>query len=126
MLGTWYPDENIVLAAHDAMLKQFGGYPGFETGMDVFKVVLEEAKETKGSYRKAAVFLKRLVEVRIFCDGNHRTAYLVTDMFLRLNGETIKIEDQRKVIRFIKDIRQYNIDEIEAWLKNGETTERPD
>jgi len=102
------------------MTAQFGGFSGFETGLGVFNVVLNEVKKTKGLYRKAAVFLKRIVEVRIFGDGNHRTAYGVTDVFLRENGAKIRIENEKRIIRFIKEIKQYSIDQIEAWLKNGE------
>lgn len=101
------------------MLSEFGGFSGFETGVNVFKVILNEVKKERGIYRKAAVLLKRIIEVRIFCDGNHRTAYGVTDVFLRENGVKIKIEKQQKIIRFIREIRQYDIDEIEAWLKDG-------
>lgn len=115
----WYPDINLVLKIHDEMLSEFGGFSGFETGVNVFKVILNEVKKERGIYRKAAVLLKRIIEVRIFCDGNHRTAYGVTDVFLRENGVKIKIEKQQKIIRFIREIRQYDIDEIEAWLKDG-------
>jgi hypothetical protein len=32
----------------------------------------------------------------------------------------MKITNTEKIIRFIKDIRQYEIDEVEAWLEYGE------
>lgn len=117
----WYPDDAFVVQAHDEMLKRYGGYPGFERGIGQFSLVLAEVKADRGSiYRKAAILLQRLVNVRIFQDGNHRTAYEVTDTFLRMNGERIKTTDEQKVIRFIKDIKQYSIDQIEGWLESGE------
>ena len=115
----WYPDQNLVFQIHEEMISEFGGFRGFETGLSVFNVILNEAKETKGICRKAAVFLKRIVEVRIFCDGNHRTAHGVADVFLRENGAKIMIEEKEKIIRFIKEVKQYSIDQIEAWLKDG-------
>jgi len=57
---------------------------------------------------------------RIFKDGNHRTAFEIAKIFLEMDGKKMKITDTEKIIRFIKDIRQYNIDEIENWLENGE------
>jgi prophage maintenance system killer protein len=121
----WYPNKEFVFQIHEEMITEFGGYRGFETGLDVFNVVLKEAKKTKGIYRKAAVFLQRIVEVRIFCDGNHRTAYGVTDVFLRENGAKIRMENKETIIRFIKEIKQYSIDQIEAWLENGEIPQGP-
>jgi death-on-curing protein len=107
------------------MLSEFGGHAGFERGNQLFDVVLKEVKRTKGIYGKAAVLLRRLIDVRIFCDGNHRTAYAITDIFLRINGERISIDDEQKVIRFIKDIKSYNLIEIEAWLRDGKVPKRP-
>ena len=52
-------------------------------------------------------------------DGNRRTAYEVTDTFLRMNGKRIKIADKQNIIRFIKDINQYSIEQVEDWLENG-------
>jgi prophage maintenance system killer protein len=102
------------------MLKKYGGYLGFERGISLFDVVLAEVKASRGTiYRKAAIFLKRIVSVRIFQDGNHRTAYEVTDTFLRMNGGATKIIDKQKVIRFIKNIDQYNIEQVEDCLQNG-------
>lgn len=116
----WYPTRNFVSKAHDIMLAGFGGYPGFERGLVVFDVILEEAKRERGIYRKAAIFLRGIVIDRIFKDGNHRTAFEVTKTFLEMNGKKMKISNTERIIRFIKDIRQYNIDEVENWLKNGE------
>ena len=94
---------------------------GIERGIGQFDLVLAEVKASRGSvYRKAAMLLQRMVNVRIFQDGNHRTAYEVADTFLRMNGKRIKIADQQKVIRLIKDIKQYSIEQIASWLENGE------
>lgn len=122
----WYPDENFVIKAHEIMLKKYGGYPGFAIGIEAFKHILGEVKSTKGIYRKAAILLRKLVTVRIFQNGQHRTAFEVTKTFLEMNDAKMKIQDKKEIIKFIKDIRYYDIDEIEAWLRDGEVPERPD
>lgn len=102
------------------MLEQFGGYEGFERGIDPFHAVLAEVKASRGSiYRKAAIFLQRMIDVRIFQDGNHRTAFEVTDTFLRMNGEKIKITNEKETIALVKNIQQYSIGQIGGWLENG-------
>lgn len=116
----WYPNDAFVIQTHEEMLKEYGGYAGFERGIIQFHVVLAEVKASKGTiYRKAAILLQRMVNVRIFADGNHRTAYGVTGTFLRENGKRMKIANEQKIIRFIKDIKQYNIEQVEDWLENG-------
>jgi death-on-curing family protein len=106
------------------MIEKFGGRSGFDRGIAVFDAILEEVKKTKGIYRKAAVLLRRLATGRIFDDGNHRTAFEVTFTFLQLNDAEMKVKDTQKIIRFIKDILFYDINEIEAWLKNGQVPQR--
>lgn len=103
------------------MLKKYGGYPGFERGIQVLKYIIEDAKREKGIYRKAAVILRRLITDRIFKDGNHRTAQVISQAFLEINGKKMKVQNPEEIIRFIKNIRHYDIDEIEEWLKNGVT-----
>jgi len=72
--GIWCPDEAIVVHMHETMLEKYGGWPGFERGIIVFRSVLADMKAAKGIYRKAAFLLRRIVTGRIFKDGNHRTA----------------------------------------------------
>lgn len=117
----WYPDDAFVVLTHEEILKKYGGYPGFERGIEPLSLVLAEVKADRGSvYRKAAILIQRMVNIRIFQDGNHRTAFEVTDTFLRMNGEGIKIPDKQKVIRLIKSVKQYNVEQIEGWLESGE------
>lgn len=117
----WYPDEKIVDEMHKAMLKKYGGWPGYECGIEVFSHILAEAKKAKGIYNKAAVFLRNIVAGRIFIDGNHRTAQAVTETFLEMNDSQMKVDDADQIIIFIKHILEYNIEEIAEWLENGTT-----
>lgn len=97
----WYPTRNFVSRVHEIMIERFGGYPGFERGLGVFDVILEEAKSERSIYRKAAMFLTGIVVGRIFKDGNHRTVFEVTKTFLEINGRKMKINNTEKIIRFI-------------------------
>jgi prophage maintenance system killer protein len=118
---TWYPNAELVLKIHETMLEKYGGWPGFERGMTGFQNIITEMKATKGIYRKAAILLRETVTGRIFKDGNHRTAQALTETFLEMNNAQMKVQDPKEIIRFIKNILYYNIDEIEAWLKHGKT-----
>jgi prophage maintenance system killer protein len=118
---TWYPNEELVLKIHETMLIKYGGWSGFERGINVFQTIITEMKAAEGIYCKAAILLRRTVTGRIFKDGNHRTAQALTETFLEMNNTQMKIQDPKEIIRFIKNILYYNIDEIEAWLKHGKT-----
>jgi prophage maintenance system killer protein len=118
---TWYPNEELVQKIHETMLEKYGGWPGFERGMNVFQSIITEMKAARGIYRKAAILLRGVVTGRIFKDGNHRTAQALTETFLEMNNAPMYIQDSKEIIRFIKNILYYNIDEIEAWLKHGKT-----
>ena len=80
---------------------------------------IEEARKAEGIYFKAAILLKMIATTRIFQDGHHRTAYITTKTFLEKNDATFKEKDERKIIKFIKDIRKYDIEQVKDWLENG-------
>ena len=115
----WYPPDWFIVAAHDVMIEPIGGWDGFDVGLKPYIYFLEEAKAAEGIYRKAAILLKDIAISRIFQDGHHRTAYIVTKTFLEKNDVEFNGKEPQRIIRFIKDIRKYNIEEIEGWIKNG-------
>jgi hypothetical protein len=41
-----------------------------------------------------------------------------------MNNAQMKVQETEEIIRFIKHILEYDLEEIAEWLKNG-TTERP-
>jgi prophage maintenance system killer protein len=95
----WYPDEKLVLEVHETMLEKYGGWQGYECGIEVFSHILADAKKAKGIYNKAAVFLRKLVVGRIFVDGNHRTAQAITETFLEMNNAQMKVQETEEIIR---------------------------
>lgn len=46
---------------------------------------------------------------------------MITETFLEMNNMQMKIQKSKEIIKFIKGILCYNIDEIEEWLKYGTT-----
>ena len=116
----WYPPDWFLEQINKLMIERYGGYTGFESGLEPYHHFVEEAKNTEGIYRKGAVLLKDIATSRIFQDGHHRTAYIVVKTFLEKNDAVFKENDEQKIIKFIKDIRTFSIDEIYSWLENGE------
>jgi prophage maintenance system killer protein len=112
---TWYPNAELVLKIHEIMLQKYGGWPGFERGMNVFQSILAEMKVAKGIYRKAAILLRGIVTGRIFKDGNHRTAQALTETFLEVNNASMYIQGSKEIIRFIKSILHYKLGLLKAF-----------
>jgi prophage maintenance system killer protein len=116
----WYPPEWFVIEVHDAMIERIGGWKGLDVGLAPYQHFLEEVKAAEGIYLKAAILLKDIATSRMFQDGHHRTAYIVTKTFLEKNDAEFAVKAEHDIIRFIKDIRKYSIKEIKGWIQNGE------
>ena len=115
----WYPPAWFLVKVHDIMIERVGGYTGFDVGLAPYDCFIEEAKAAEGINLKAAILLKSIATSRIFQDGHHRTAYIITKTFLEKNDAEFKEKDDQKIIRFIKGIRAYDVEQIKGWLKNG-------
>ena len=84
--------------------------------------VIEECQKSKGgTYDKAVILLKGIVQKHSFASGNRRTAFIVTKDFVISNSERFKIKDDPKYARVMIGIREgyYSDKEINEWIKNG-------
>jgi death on curing protein len=117
---TAYPTLVEVLAVHDRMLQDFGGASGVRD-----PGALESAlhRPRTGYYdddvAEAAALLESLLVNHPFVDGNKRTAYAVTDIFLRLNGRRVvaATEDAYRLIIDVLAAGEGRFDRIESWLR---------
>ncbi|GAB6040824.1 type II toxin-antitoxin system death-on-curing family toxin [Endothiovibrio diazotrophicus] len=83
-----------VLAIHERLIARFGGAPGLrDPGL------LDSAlyRPRSGYYddiaQMAAALFESLINNHPFVDGNKRVAFFVSDVFLRLNGWKLDVED---------------------------------
>ena len=85
-----------VLAMHARLIKVFGGQAGLRD-----RGLLESAlhRPQTGYYPDLAEMATALFESLIinhpFVDGNKRVAFFATDVFLRLNGWRLDVDDER-------------------------------
>ena len=117
--GFWYPNERFLEETHELVIREYGGHSGYEVGFDPLKIILEKTKATEGAFLKAAILLRDIITVRMYRDGNHRTALLTCETFLNENGKELWTENSQTLYMFIKEILNYSIDEIAEWLENG-------
>jgi prophage maintenance system killer protein len=75
--------------------------------------------ESKGLTYQAAMLMKELAELHAFDGGNHRTAFVVTVLFLRQNGKRMKIGRFGDAYAFIRDLESKSIEQIQEWIERG-------
>jgi death-on-curing protein len=68
---------------------------------------------------KAASLLYEILKLHPFLDGNKRTGYEATDVFLRLNGYflDVKQDDAVKTTLTIAECSM-NLEQTSSWVKN--------
>jgi death-on-curing protein len=90
-----------VLELHDDQISSFGGTPGVRDE-GLLESALAQPQSTFGSEylhptiaEQAAAYLYHIAMNHPFIDGNKRSAFAVTDTFLRLNGFSLNLTDDR-------------------------------
>ena len=115
-------DEADVLAIHDRLLAEHGGAEGLRD-----KTVLHSALGRPQHHRAytdadvvdlAAVYTAGIVRNHPFVDGNKRTGFVATELFLRLNGCELTADDANCVLTMLS-VAAGDIDEdtFAAWLR---------
>ncbi len=90
-----------VLELHADQISSFGGTPGVRDE-GLLESALAQPQATFGGdflhrtiSEQAAAYLYHIAMNHPFIDGNKRTAFAVTDTFLRLNACTLNLTDDR-------------------------------
>ncbi|MBW2178007.1 MAG: type II toxin-antitoxin system death-on-curing family toxin [Deltaproteobacteria bacterium] len=116
-------DINVVLAVHEQQISEHGGLQGIrDLGM------IESALGRPQNFQQyndpdlfdlVAAYGFGLARNHGFIDGNKRTAYVVTRLFLVLNGQDIRASAVEKVIMFAK-VAKCEIDQagLSSWLRS--------
>lgn len=74
------------------------------------------AYEGASLIRQAATLLWGLISNHPFLDGNKRTAYVVTQAFLRANGATIVASEDTRFDLIVAIATGLVVDDVESWL----------
>ena len=70
---------------------------------------------------EAAALWESMAQNHPFIDGNKRTAFAVTDVFLKMNGILITAspEDTVSFVYSLYDAQTFNFEELAAWLRDN-------
>jgi death on curing protein len=115
-------DLNVVLAIHEQQIAEHGGLLGIRD-LGAIQSALQRPRNllqygTPDIFDLAAEYGFGLARNHGFTDGNKRTAYVVTRLFLVLNGRDIHVPSMEKVLTF-ESAGKGEIDQkaLAAWLR---------
>ena len=111
-----------VIAFHDDQIKIFGGAEGIR---DLGQLASAMFRPQSGYYddliAEAAALWESLAVNHPFVDGNKRTSFIVTDVFLQLNGLLIDAADD-DIWKFklgLFETGEFNFQNLEIWLRKN-------
>ena len=110
------------LTFHADQIQRYGGDEGIRD-----PGALESAlfRPQTGYYNdlisEAAALWESMAQNHPFIDGNKRTAFAVTDVFLKMNGILITAspEDTASFVYSLYDARAFNFEELATWLRDN-------
>lgn len=124
MIGPIWVDASVALAIHDEQLAEHGGASGirdanaFESAMA--RPINLAAYGEPDMAAMAAAYAFGLARNHAFVDGNKRTAYVVAEMFLALNGIALTSSDADGILTFVAlaagDLGE---DELADWFRHN-------
>ena len=115
-----FPTIDEVVDVHDDLIREFGGSMGLRD-MGALESALwrPQMGYYDGLIEEAAAMLESLAMNHPFVDGNKRTAFASTEMFLGLNGSFIDC-DSYEAYRFFMGLFETNsfrFAELRSWLE---------
>ncbi|MHA1450357.1 MAG: type II toxin-antitoxin system death-on-curing family toxin [Candidatus Hodarchaeales archaeon] len=120
----FYITKEQVLSVYDKVITKFGGERGI-ISEDILEQCLEipyQKYYDKEIYQsieeKAAAFLFNIINLHPFVDGNKRTGYIITRVFLLMNGYDFNCTEEERY-NFIIGIasNEENLESTIAWIR---------
>jgi prophage maintenance system killer protein len=117
------PTADEVIEIHDEIEEQ---YDLKHTGAAVaspwleLREILEDIEEYDGTYLRAAGLLRHILTAHVFEDGNKRTAWTTTVLYLENHDAEPAVRERDEAEQVLKRIRRFDVDEIAKWLANGD------
>jgi death-on-curing protein len=116
--------EKTVLHIHDAQLAEHGGSVGVrDTGLlqsDLAHPLNLFSYQKPDICELAVAYAERIAKNHPFIDGNKRTAYVVMQLFLNLNGFKFVAKKEERVTKFVQlASSEISAKDFATWLDNN-------
>lgn len=123
-------DHSVLLAVHDEQLVEHGGIAGVrDEGMFISAMSRAQNLAVYGQPDHAdlaAAYGVGLAKNHPFADGNKRTAFVAVELFLRLNGYSLRASDMDCILTMLS-VAAGDMDEASfaAWLRANSEKRTP-
>ncbi|WP_136689414.1 type II toxin-antitoxin system death-on-curing family toxin [Halorhabdus amylolytica] len=117
------PTPSEIIEIHEEIEESYGlKYTGISAHFSeqTLSNVLSDAEEYDSIHLRAAALLRRLISVHIFEDGNKRTAWTATRLYLDQYGTEPAVREPERVATVLRNIQRFDTEELAKWLSNGE------
>ena len=115
-----FPTVEEVIVMQEALINAFGGVTGIrDEGALASAIMRPQLGYYDGLIHQAAALMESLANNHPFVDGNKRSAFFVTDTFLRMNGHFINC-DNDEAYAFLTGLFEtgtFRFDELSSWLE---------
>ena len=115
-----FPTIEEVVALFDSLIREFGGSMGLrDMGALESAILRPQMGYYDGLNEEAAALLESLAMNHPFVDGNKRTAFAATEIFLRLNGSFIDSDSEEAYDHFMRlfETNSFRFAELRSWLE---------
>lgn len=110
-------EEDVVM--HDAAVHEFGGTLGIRDIGTLAAITRPQIGCCDTLIEAAAALMESLAMNHPFLDGNKRTAFYSTDVFLRKNGSFLECDNNEAHRLFMRlfETNTFRFEELHAWLQ---------
>lgn len=118
----WFPSAGLLLTLHDRLIERTGGEGGVlhrPALQGIIARIRDGPFEAEADIlHRAALLLRGIAAEHPFVDGNKRTAFAATDLFLALNGQIVVASEDEVVDFMLRVARgEEDLGGIESWLR---------
>ncbi len=109
-----------LLAAHERLIERFGGSGGVrDLGLAESALFRPQSGYYEDVVAMAAALFESLLMNHAFVDGNKRVAFFATDVFLRMNGWRLAVDDREAYMFLIGGLEAGTLDRdaLDEWLR---------
>ncbi|HWB71670.1 MAG TPA: type II toxin-antitoxin system death-on-curing family toxin [Egibacteraceae bacterium] len=113
-----------LLAIHDRLLEEFGGATGVRDGGALESALFRpQTAYYRDVVQEAAALFESLVQNHPFIDGNKRVAFAAADVFLRMNGHVLEVDDADAYDFIVGSLErdELDVERIDGWLREHVT-----
>ena len=115
-----FPSIEEVIDIHDSLIREFGGATGLrDVGALDSAILRPQMGYYDGIIEEAAALMESLAMNHPFVDGNKRTAFAATEIFLRMNGHFIDCDDREAYEFFMQlfETNSFRFAQLRSWLE---------